>query len=108
MKYELAKELKEAGFPFDFGNATVLDLNPPFYSFDRYPSLEELIEACPKMIPFSETHGYGYDGKFTLNVYQDSWHAGYELIDGWYEGGIGEGTSPVEAVARLWLAINKK
>lgn len=96
MNYELAKQLKEAGFPMK-------------YSFDNvlytHPTLEELIEACPKRFEIKEM---SFDGDFTLSVSRSVWHVGYEHMDGWFEGEQAEGSTPTIAVAKLWLALNKK
>ena len=106
MNYELAKELKDAGFPQSgqFGFSRKRD-GSPVYNGPAYlindedwvvaPTLEELIEACG-------------DGFLSLSRWQsgNSWH--------WYcnddeTGAVAsEGTTPAEAVARLYLALNKK
>lgn len=95
MTYELAKRLKDAGFPLNIattGGEYFQDGEPRQRYL--YPTLEELIEACGES--FSE-----------LVKYSDRWLARRELQDEW---GRMEfiGTSPTEAVAHLWLAINKK
>ena len=87
MNYELAKQLKDAGFPqvdlggFNFGD----DLN--------YPTLSELIEACGK-------NGNNY------------FAALYNQMSEWQATSIyndeGKGSTPEEPVANLWLALNKK
>lgn len=105
MNYSLAKELKDAGFPQD------LFLGSHFYSKDgirwheniereatygdcKEPTLEELIEACGDVF-WTLTHSVGYK----------QWYA--ESSDNGTER-QGYGESPAEAVARLWLALNKK
>ncbi len=95
MNYELAKELKDAGFPQ--GVLTDRDLmlsatdnhdiadedNEPVH----YPTLEELIEACGSGFQsLSRKDGHGW--------------VAYGTKDVW-------GNTPIEAVARLWLALNK-
>jgi hypothetical protein len=104
MNYDLARELKDAGFPqpnpldeknghFLYGptidggagGLSTSDI-APFYC----PTLEQLIEAC---------------GEVGLVFYQDS--------DGWlvrstFHDISVEGKSLLEAVARLYIAINKK
>ena len=70
------------------------------------PTLEELIEACKKT---HESNGYTFD--FVINYVNSEepyWFAGYEYMDGWCEGEDGQGATPTEAVANLWLALNKK
>ena len=119
MKYELAKELKDKGFPqiHDYGKTVWCESKD--YSFiindsDDYdttgklpfkdnqssgmaegfvsiPTLSELIEAC----------GEGFND---LN------HSGGHR--NWYaRSGVSiivSGKTPEEAVAKLWLALNKK
>lgn len=100
MNYELAKELKDVGFPiiehadrapeprhyFLTHNGKLVD---PVY----VPTLEELVEAC------------GDDFR-AIHSPQDM------NTEMWIAGGMNksfvEGRTPTEAVARLWLALNKK
>lgn len=121
MTYELAKQLKDAGFPFNFGNTEILDSMPPFYSFDKYPTLEELIEACGDDL--SSVGRYLEDDcAWRADMSEDAfarWEKQLEErhIDtkevAFYGCGIQEccgyetGSTPAEAVARLWLALNK-
>jgi hypothetical protein len=114
MNYDLAKELKDAGFrQWGEGQMFVLhgalpesDQIVSVISYREYvyagetkheksyaPTLEELIEAC----------GEGFD---SLYLQHGSWAA---------IGGAGKGdvritqvSTPAEAVARLWLALNRK
>lgn len=102
MKYELAKRLKDAGFPqkqCSFLNCRHgMDVDVPCcYN----PTLSELIEACGEnfirldMLTNSHPHkwqalagnngGLGAEGKYT-----------------------GYGSTPEIAVAELWLALNTK
>ena len=104
MNYELAKQLKDAGFPLrkpggervyfeiiDEGGETRIFI---------YPTLSELIEACGSRFGILERDketGAWYcvsdvdtDGKTTA------------------EASYAAATSPEEAVATLWLALNKK
>lgn len=117
MTYETALKLKEAGFPQEVENARFkryyngeeMSLNsrlPPganheLYERLRFPSLEELIEACGK--------GFTY-----LWQTVDGWVAGqgnkrgdWTMTDG-DQYPEAEGSTPSEAVANLWLALNKK
>lgn len=131
MNYELAKKLKDAGFPFkriEDGQCCILngrtgyvDFNPalesdyvqsgnikvrPQHFFE--PTLEELIEACGE--DFS-------DLQRKIDIQVDSserpiyWVAtrSFSLPEGadWREY-VFEGTTPQEAVANLWLELNKK
>lgn len=108
MNYGLAKQLKDAGFPQKAYKGAVsyvakqlciqIDDEIKTVSTDVFvPTLEELIEAC------------GEDF-----YHLESWNGG----DGdWKCAGsnskqstvcITFGSTPTEAVARLWLALNKK
>lgn len=92
MNYELAKQLKEAGFPQgDMGGFNFQDnLN--------YPTLSELIENCgDKFVSLMQTKKrwiatYSQEG-FTPTSEND------ESVTG---------STPEIAVARLWLELNKK
>ena len=102
MDFVLAKALKDAGF-YQGGKGT--RVAPPAKlivrrdDFAYVPTLEELIEACPKRIVNHE---------FALRHYGASrWIAGYTLYEDWTPA-QGIGKSPTEAVARLWLALHEK
>ncbi len=99
MIYSLAKELKEAGFPQGGNGSWVF---PPekiiARSSDRVyaPTLSELMEGC------------GGNEKTGLWLQQESsptgiyWGSGRGL-DG--QQICGSGSTPEEAIARLWLAL---
>jgi hypothetical protein len=110
MTYELAKQLKDAGFP---QQVTVEDQTVVFSKnvrlhpmsvvdgeteFAYAPTLSELISRV-----------WEYSHQFRLDYVQVTakwaactvWGNGYE--DDWQEG-----NTPEEAVAKLWLALNKK
>jgi hypothetical protein len=106
MNYELAKELKDAGYPQKepncfrpYGGYTAKVEDDCIYT----PTLSELIEACRIK---------GRD--FSLNELKDGWEANSEKE---VDAGCGccsetenifkEGKTPSEAVAKLWLALNK-
>lgn len=103
MNYELAKQLKDAGFPQREGrwiceHNDVIILKGACESY-YYPTLEELIEACGDefhCLILTTTGGIDSNKKF--------WSAGYndKVVD-WQNG-----VTPSEAVAKLWLALNKK
>lgn len=111
MTYELAKKLKDAGFPQE-GSGFMLPFLPSyndgFTPVQRVeecyaPTLSELIEACGKDF---------YD--LSLNQYrkENKWEVRYRLekeIDGepFYKYPKLEGSSPEEAVAELWLRLRK-
>lgn len=101
MNYELAKALQDAGYPLRrieggmcVGPWPTLDMNPAggyaigaqhFYA----PTLEELIEACGEPLKL-----------YIMKNRTDISLAGPEIK--------ATGATPKEAVARLWLALNKK
>ncbi len=101
--YKLAKELKDAGFPYK-GNSyhTVYPEGEPIPKYFmqrvpegdrgiRVPTLSELIEAC------------GDDFGDLTRETDDRWivHKSGTLL-------ASQGGSPEEAVAHLWLALNKE
>ncbi|HEY1747809.1 MAG TPA: hypothetical protein VGG11_13740 [Xanthobacteraceae bacterium] len=93
--YDLAKQLKEAGFPQETKAGYILD-------GICYPTLEELIEACGDK--FGSLHAV-FDGRRGDT---------YGTIFGWQAVGAGRACpdmsepTPTVAVARLWLALNVK
>lgn len=94
MNYELAKEMRAAGFPQEGkGEWLQRDMSHPMdwdKSFTLYsPTLEELIGKCG-------------DRFSALGIIDGIWKA--------TDGGIlmEEGKNPTIAVAKLWLALNKK
>ncbi len=98
MTYELAKELKDAGFQQWGANRAVdgtkITVSSPEYTADYYvPSLEELIEGCSS---FSTLEHLTDEEDIT------GWraHAGY--------GDYYHGLTPSEAVAKLWINLHKK
>src|SRR5688572_20449034 len=107
LSYELAKELKDAGFP-QKGSGEYL-AEPRKHGGPQTnayaPTLEELIEKCTLR-----------EGNFLKNlVFYPSAPNGPEwgaftqfYIEKDGVGVCGKGTTPTEAVARLWLAIQKK
>ena len=103
MNYELAQQLKDAGFrqrgfePCEICNDEKLDC--PIAKRNKegvhIPTLSELIEACLALIP---------------DKFLDIGCRGYKGIE-WYATSLWKhetGATPEEAVARLWLALNEK
>ncbi len=82
MKYELAVRLKEAGFPFRDEK-----------HFEYRPTLSELIQAV----------GEDFDKVGQDPTTKGKWLARVFSIDK-----LASGSSPEEAVANLWLALNEK
>jgi hypothetical protein len=122
MNHELAKDLKEAGFPQAGDGATYVDLG----SKDSFyvPTLEELLEACvelvkPKEPTPSELHFFELYPNMNIATSGGSREIGdsNEWGAGWSRGTSFDqirardnyfGKTPNEAVARLWLALNTK
>lgn len=102
MDYALAKELKDAGFPqeetlffFNEDKERIMRLFPNVEYEDPVlacPSLSQLIEACG----VSENTGLYLSGHSKTH-----WVAARG-------SGQGVGSTPEEAVARLWLSLHKK
>lgn len=108
MNYSLAKELKDAGFEqhldqYDDCNnwcvhTNTFALRPEIRESACAPTLSELIEACGKELKNLHHYNGSYENTWVCNFTTDGktmeWH--------------GEGHTPEEAVARLWLALNTK
>jgi hypothetical protein len=95
MNYTLAKQLKEAGFPFK----TDIFFKEGDSFVHPTASLEELIEACG----WEE-----YAGKQRPRLWNLYW-ATTNRGDMWgCNGGMADGSTPEEAVARLYLALKGK
>ena len=91
MTYELAKKLKDAGFSKGKIHAEMMEMEGETF----YPTLSELIEACGEKI-----------WKLEFSSTESIWRAFSQnsrlLI------GSCKGSTPEEAVANLWLELNKK
>lgn len=101
MNYELAKELKDAGFPGAYGDWHEFDQEILQSAWDMYrakfsPTLEELIDACGNGFANLEREDEGIEEGGV------QWIAFNSLAAG--EGGTGE--TPEIAVAKLWLALH--
>lgn len=100
MNYELAKELKDAGFPQEYALCKPRD-NAYLFGGDKEavfnPLLEELIEACecPRLLLMKSP----WKGKTLWQAFDS---------DDTFSSEQAEGSTPTEAVARLWLVLNKK
>lgn len=95
---ELAKELKDAGFPQKHGA-----LGGPFMQTSAgeeilIPILEELIEACGDGFAWLHRSRKNEPVKFAAQDFV------YDEDDG---PSGGQGATAAEAVARLWLALKK-
>jgi hypothetical protein len=106
--YTLAKQLKDAGFPQrEDGIYWANDGAMRIHAYEEHdkialglayiPTLEELIEECGA----SDSEVFS----LTWETTDMNWQASLSL-DG--ENTDGEGDTAVEAVARLWLALNPR
>jgi hypothetical protein len=86
MNYELVKKLKDAGFPFDFKESKMGD---DTYTF---PSFSELVKACGESFQM-------------LTVRSPSVNRFFQAYS--QENDTAEGKTPEEAIANLWLRLNK-
>ena len=94
MNYELAKKLKDAGFP------SRLDIQRVYIEDIPVPTLSELVEACGDGVCFwkpDEERRETPDGVFNASN-----------IMGEDKETIFTGSIPEEAVANLWLKLNEK
>jgi hypothetical protein len=98
MNYELAKQLKDAGFPQEPELEFARDI--PFGEQVTYPTLSELIEACGYKI-----HGIHQDEDIRGEIiwFATLKHDYRKFIS---NGPSREGKTPEEAVAKLWLALH--
>lgn len=96
MNYELARQLKDAGFPQKFH--AIVDESTYRMKPDYTPTLSELIEACGDDFEVLKRNPNGW------------YYAGSGLTD--FPNGnrleAGNWPTPEIAVAKLWLAINTK
>ena len=99
MTYEVAKQLKDAGFPQrlkDSSVAMTADGEVPINQFEL-PTLSELIEAC----------GTRFAGVYKAE-HSEGWNASSLWSDLTKNAPSADGSPPEAAVANLWLALNKK
>lgn len=96
MTYELAKKLKDAGFPYgEYSFNTVYREEAPLAGQRiPVPTLSELIEACGERFDTLEYFRYtgGHLNKFVATYGKDYFESG---------------KTPEEAVAKLWLSLQK-
>ena len=102
MKYSLAKQLKEAGFP-QFYASFMLDYGDRkgqriFYDNEWVytPTLSELIEACGE--DFGELQREKDEAGEVI------WYATHRVMND-MTGGYARGKAPSEAVAKLYIKI---
>ncbi len=122
MPYELSKELKDAGFPQTVKGAEredrcYINLKGNLYNFENasfnveayIPTLEELIEACgDNILGLNRTHADdGTPNGWVADTHTHECDCGKSNCFG-FNWEHEAGSTPTEAVARLWLALNKK
>jgi hypothetical protein len=110
ISYELLKEAKDAGFPQELDGQWMDEdgsvwNQPTSSSCFCVPTLDEVIEACGVE--------YIVDGEayqFHLLYSEGSWFAQYDNSDFSLPNPSkqGKGPVPLEAVLRLYIALNKK
>ena len=106
--YELAKKLKDAGFPQEgFGSGICPKPEDESLSYEERnnlcaytPTLSELIEACGDCFINIQKDK---DGFYCQGVYEDD-DERYDSIPYVSTGA----STPEEAVANLWLRLNEK
>lgn len=122
MNHELAKELKDAGFPFiqkkiltGRYDKVYAPANGKMLSadYELVPTLEELLEALPQEV-FRENEKRNkpqlrhYDS-FHLGRDSQGWRAAYKNYNGeTFPLSQKSSSNALESVSRLWLALNKK
>lgn len=105
ISYELAKKLKDTGFPQDYHDCIGDSKGLCACNDERIirdvtiPTLEELIKACG-----GNFHALIHTVDGGINCDKEFWSAGEtSLAKDWHNG-----ETPIEAVANLWLELNKK
>ena len=114
MNYKLAKKLKDAGFPqqeFDFAKNKVEeapnDIAP--YKWAYPPTLSELLEACgDKFESLSYVYPKSEDTTNTEWLEKGGRWCAVAMEQGFTTIADTNGFTPEEAVANLWLELNKK
>lgn len=103
MNYELAKKLKDAGFPqgkngnfsISVSSSIPVDSELPYI-----PTLSELIEACVKL---SATGDFHLEHNSVSKRHSAGWGASVDCFKG---NEYIDGKTPEEAIARLWLSLH--
>jgi len=96
MKYKLAKQLKEAGYPQEL-RSDCINYRGEGKDTAYCPNLEELIEELGDEF----INLYKIKDKWVCNLYYEK-----GCMD--WEKWITEAKNPTEAVAKLYLKLNKK
>lgn len=96
MNYELAKQLKDAGFPLKERVIMSQQIGNELHQISEwYPTLSELIEACGE-----EFSGLDRDKDSSSGEV-------YWLAKAWSLDKNTYGSTPEESVANLWLKLNE-
>lgn len=116
MNYELAKKLKDAGFPQDFGWGSWIckhgaEADPNLENFCkccgdeliRNVTLSELIEACGEKFECLAREDYKCP-VFWKAYPKEEYYKGDCMVDCC---GYETGDTPEEAVTNLWIELNK-
>lgn len=100
ISYELAKSLKDAGFPQPDGHARgILSFKGSFVDEAYIPTLSELIEACGDRF-----HCLVHEMNGGIDSDREFWSAGTTRdVTDWQNG-----STPEEAVAQLYLKLHAK
>ncbi len=107
MNYELAKELKDAGFPQEVDES--IPAPHIFLAPERHvsePTFQDELAYAPTLSELIEAIGVENFG--SLSHYGDEWICSFYNLDDSTRQVEGSGVTPEEAVARLWLALNPK
>ncbi len=111
MNYELAKELKDAGWhewPETLMGKPISTVHGDADGWYYFPPLSELIEACGDILLFKLPKDNEWDSSekdvWVASTVEKYLCADTYFIDTNFNGETG--STPEEAVARLWLALN--
>lgn len=104
MNYELAKQLKDAGFQQKGSNGFPGIMNIDGDQELYYPSLEELIEACGDKFDRLERWD---DTEWRVYMTEEAFANSDNECSVVECCGYDTGLTPEQAVARLWLNLNE-
>lgn len=113
ISYELDKQLQTAGFPHqcteccDHCHNSRKDGNDKI-GYMCEPTLSELIEACPKALKNDNEIDAEFFLRFSSIMEWQSGYSQYMSYEPSYDHMNETGSTPEEAVANLWLELNKK
>lgn len=103
MEYDLAKSLKDAGFPQDLKDKEGLVPEDWYRDGKTWDETSKVICYVPTLEELIEAIGPDFNTLCQQDESLDKWVAISDLED-IFEGGA----TPTEAIAKLWLALNKK